>query len=139
MSASSASASTPAYPPPTTMNVSSRRRSAGSIVVSAASSRDSTWLRRKMASPMVLNAMPCSASPGIGSVRATEPGATTSTSKPSAVTWPSASSTVTSRSALLIDVTRPVSTWHLRSTRRSGTTTWRGSMEPAAASGRNGW
>jgi hypothetical protein len=29
--------------------------------------------------------------------------------------------------------------WQRRSTRRSGTTTWRGSMEPAAASGRNGW
>ena len=33
---------------------------------------------------MVLNPMPHSANPGIGSVRATEPGATTSTSKPSA-------------------------------------------------------
>jgi hypothetical protein len=30
-------------------------------------------------------------------------------------------------------------TWQWRSTRRSGTTTWRGSREPAAASGRNGW
>ena len=88
---------------------------------------------------MVLNAMPCSASPGIGSVRATEPGATTSTSKPSAVTCAVGQLDVTSRVGVADRVTRPVSTWHLRSTRRSGTTTWRGSIEPAAASGRNGW
>src|SRR4051794_3521181 len=36
-------------------------------------------------------------------------------------------------------VTRPVRTSALGSTRRSGTTTWRGEMLPAAASGRKGW
>jgi hypothetical protein len=92
-----------------------------------------------MASPTVLKAMPRSASPGTGSVRATDPGATTSTSYPSVVVVPEISSAVTSRAAWLIDVTRPVRWWHLRSTFRSGTTTCRGSMEPAAASGRNGW
>ena len=33
----------------------------------------------------------------------------------------------------------PVITWQSRRTRRRGTTTCRGSNEPAAASGRNGW
>ncbi len=80
MSSSSASASMPANPPPTKVNVRYFLRSSWSTVLAAASSLDITWLRRKMASPMVLNAMPCSASPGIGISRATDPSATTRTS-----------------------------------------------------------
>ena len=50
----------------------------GDVSVDAAmSSFDNTWLRKKIASPTVLKPMPFSASPGIGNVRATEPGATT--------------------------------------------------------------
>jgi len=37
-----------------------------------------TWLRSAIASGSDLSAMPCSASPGIGSVRLTEPTDTTS-------------------------------------------------------------
>ncbi len=33
----------------------------------------------------------------------------------------------------------PTMTWQSGSTRRSGTTTCRGEIDPAAASGRNGW
>jgi hypothetical protein len=50
---------------------------AGSVVVAATSSRSSTLLRRKTASPMVLKPTACSRRPGIGRVRETEPGATT--------------------------------------------------------------
>lgn len=39
----------------------------------------------------------------------------------------------------VIRVTAPVITVQCLRTRRSGTTTCRGSMDPAAASGRNGW
>src|SRR5688572_30493199 len=92
-----------------------------------------------MASPTVLNAMPHSARPGTGSVRATDPGATTMTSYPMALTFPAASSTVTTLDEWSIAVTRPVRWWQCLSTLRSGTTTCRGSIEPAAASGRNGW
>ncbi len=80
MSSSSASASMPAYPPPTKTKVSSFRRAAWSVTLDAMSSLSSIWLRRAIASSTCLNPMPCSASPGIGSVRAIEPGATTTTS-----------------------------------------------------------
>jgi cob(I)alamin adenosyltransferase len=53
---------------------------ARAVADAAASSRPSTWLRRWMASPMVLNPIPVSARPGIGSTRETDPGASTSTS-----------------------------------------------------------
>src|SRR6266540_5201104 len=77
MSSSSAIASMPAYPPPTSTNVNARRRVAGSVVVAAMSNRDSTWLRSQIASPIVLKPTAYSVSPGIGSVRDTEPGGTT--------------------------------------------------------------
>jgi hypothetical protein len=47
--------------------------------------------------------------------------------------------TVATRRACSSFVTSPASTTHRRSSRRSGTTEWRGEMLPAAASGRNGW
>ena len=46
--------------------------------------------------------------------------------------------TVAVRLAWSMAVASPMTTWHWSSTRRSGTTTWRGEMEPAAASGRKG-
>ena len=67
----------PANPPPTKTNVSMRLRSSGSQVLAATSIRLSTWLRTAMASSTFLKPMPCSASPGMGSVRATEPRPTT--------------------------------------------------------------
>jgi hypothetical protein len=47
--------------------------------------------------------------------------------------------TVATRFACEIVSTSPESTRHRFSSRRSGTTLWRGEMLPAAASGRNGW
>src|ERR1044072_3105895 len=91
-----------------------------------------------MASPMVLNEMPCSASPGMGISRATEPIATTSTSYSMSSSSPGGVSTTTFFSAWEIFVTRAVSTWQRLSARRSGTTTCRGSIAPAAAPGRHG-
>ena len=55
-------------------------RAAGSRTDAARSSRSSTWLRRAMASSICLKPIPCSARPGIGSVREIEPSATTSSS-----------------------------------------------------------
>jgi len=51
---------------------------------------------------------------------------------------PSTGATCARFSAWLSPVTAPVITRQCRSVRRSGTTTWRGSTEPAAASGRKG-
>ena len=82
--------------------------------------------------------MPTSASPGIGSRRDTDPGQTTSRSYSISYGSPSAACTVTVFLALVIVVTAAVTTVHLSSTLRSGTTTWRGSTLPAAASGRKG-
>jgi hypothetical protein len=92
-----------------------------------------------MASPMVRKAIPRSARPGTGMSRATEPSATTRTSYSISSVLPSGLSTVTTRRAVSILLTRRLSTWQRLSTRRSGTTTCRGSIAPAAASGRNGW
>lgn len=102
-----------------------------------------TWLRRPMASSTVLKPMPWSASPGMGRVRAIEPGARTSSSYVScSEPVPSSAvarvSRVAMRLAWLIAVASPMTTLHWSRTRRSGTTTWRGEMEPAAASGRKG-
>ena len=47
--------------------------------------------------------------------------------------------TVAVRLAWSMRSASPMTIWHSARTRRSGTTTWRGEMEPAAASGRNGW
>jgi len=47
--------------------------------------------------------------------------------------------TVATRSACEMWVTSPESTRQRLSSRRSGTTVWRGEMLPAAASGRKGW
>ena len=52
-------------------------RAFGSSSVSAASSERTTRLRSAIASGSVLNPTACSTSPGIGSVRDTEPSATT--------------------------------------------------------------
>ncbi len=51
---------------------------AGSSTDSAMSRQLSTWLRSAVASDSDLKPIACSASPGIGSVRDTEPSATTS-------------------------------------------------------------
>src|SRR5918995_7035902 len=72
-----ASASTPAYPAPTKTKVNSRRRWASAEAAAATSSRVSTWFRRWIASASDLKPRACSARPGIGSVRATAPRATT--------------------------------------------------------------
>ncbi len=77
MSSTSAMVSTPAKPPPMTTKVRALRRIASSVVDSALSSCAMTWLRRLIASSTVFMPMPCSARPGIGKVRETEPVATT--------------------------------------------------------------
>ena len=51
---------------------------------------------------------------------------------------PSGGVTVTVRASTSKPVARPMSSRVRRSTRRSGTTTWRGSMVPEAASGSGG-
>ncbi len=116
------------------MKVSAARRRSGSVVLDASSSRASTVLRRCTASATVLKPTACSARPGTGSVRDTEPGASTSTSYGTA-TVPS---TVATRRPVSTPVTRPVITSQPRSTLRSGTRC-RGSIQPAATSARNGW
>jgi hypothetical protein len=83
--------------------------------------------------------MPTSASPGIGRVLTTEPGATTIWSYRSCSSGPSTGSSVAVRRAWSMPVTVPVTTRQRLRTFRSGTTTCRGSSEPAAVSGRNGW
>src|SRR4051812_30482187 len=92
-----------------------------------------------MASPTVENPIPDSASPGTGSVRDTDPAASTTSSYGTAVGTPSAGTTVAVRASWSTPVTRPVITRHPGSSRRNGTTTCRGSSDLAAASGRNGW
>ena len=79
----------PAYPPPTKMNVRTRRLRSASRVDSAMSMHSRTRLRIAMASSMVLKPVPSSASPGIGSVREIEPGATTTCSYGSSYGRPS--------------------------------------------------
>ena len=83
--------------------------------------------------------MPFSASPGIGNVRATEPGATTMMSYEISTGSPAFGMNVTTRRACSMRVTRPFKICARGRTRRSGTTTCRGSRLPAAASGKNGW
>ena len=85
-----------------------------------------------------------SARPGTGRVRETEPGARTSSSYGiSTAPVPSSSVarvvTVAARLVWSMRGASPMTTVHCARTRRSGTTTWRGEIEPAAASGRNGW
>ena len=75
---SSATASTPAKPAPAKTNVSRRSALAGSA--SASSSWRSTWLRRRIASPMSLRPSACSRRPGTSGVLVIEPSATTSRS-----------------------------------------------------------
>ena len=75
----------------------------------------------------------------MGSVRAIEPGAMTRMSYETSRDSPSSGTKVAVRLAWSTAEIEPDSTWHLGSTLRSGTTTWRGSRLPAAASGRNGW
>jgi hypothetical protein len=135
----SASASTPAYPPPMKTKLNARRRVRGSSVVAATSSCSNTWLRSQIASPMPLNPTPFSRRPGMGSVRDTEPGATTTWSYGTSTAGPMIGCTVATRSACEMWVTSPESTRQSRRIRRNGTTAWRGEMLPAAASGRNGW
>ena len=80
-----------------------------------------------------------SARPGIGSVRATDPTAITRTSYGSSYGSPSSGCTVATLRACSTPVTQPVTTSASVSVWRSGTTVWRGWIEPALASGRNGW
>jgi len=82
--------------------------------------------------------MPHPAGPGMGSVREMDPTATTRTSYGIRRFSPARGSKSTPRAPVSILVTQPLSMRQRRSTRRSGTTTWRGSRLPAAASGRNG-
>ena len=74
----------------------------------------------------------------MGSVRATEPSPTIRWSYVTQYGSPSSGVIWTVRSAWLICVTLPCSTSTPLSARRCGATTLRGSIEPAAASGRNG-
>ena len=67
------------------------------------------------------------------------PGATTTTSYATSCSGPSTGSTVATFRAWSMPVTGPVSTRQRRSTLRGGTTTCRGSSDPAAVSGRKGW
>lgn len=92
-----------------------------------------------MASPMVLKPMPCSCSPGMGSVRDTEPGATITWSYEISRGGPAIGWTVATLRACSIRVIVPATTVHRRNSRRSGTTECRGEMLPADASGRKGW
>ncbi|CAM5388509.1 hypothetical protein SBADM41S_08919 [Streptomyces badius] len=103
-----------------------------------------TWLRSPMASSTVLKPMPKSARPGIGRVRDTDPGAMTISSYPiSRAPVPSSPVarvvTVAVRLAWSMRWASPMTIVQSLRTRRSGTTTWRGEIEPAAASGRKGW
>jgi hypothetical protein len=88
---------------------------------------------------MVLKPMPCSRSPGMGSVRETEPGATTIWSYSISSGGPMIGCTVAVLRLCSIRVTAPETILQCLSSRRSGTTECRGEMFPAAASGRNGW
>ena len=96
-----------------------------------------TWLRRWMASARLLNVIACSASPGIGSIRAVEPRAMTRRSYATS-TAPSSVSTVTVRASWSNAVARPRSSSACGHIIRRGTNACRGSMTPAATSGSSG-
>lgn len=80
----------------------------------------------------------------MGRVRETEPGASTRWSYgSSSATEPSSSVarvvSVATRLPWSMRRASPMTSVQRSRTRRRGTTTWRGEMEPAAASGRKGW
>src|SRR3712207_7969435 len=83
-----------------------------------------------MASSTVLKPTPCSASPGIGSVRATDPSATTTVSYSTSYRSPSSGSRVARRRSWSRATTRAVITSQSLRTRRRGTTTWRDGDRP---------
>ncbi len=77
--------------------------------------------------------------PGIGKVRDTAPAVTTIWSYSSSYGSPSSGVIVATLLAWLMPVTLAVTTVVRFRWRRSATTEWRASIEPAATSGRNGW
>lgn len=83
--------------------------------------------------------MACSARPGSGRVRVTEPTARTSSSYSSPSVSPPEVATVATRPSRTSPVSDPVTTRTPASADRSGTTTWEGLTVPAAVSGSSGW
>src|ERR1700712_4570332 len=80
-----------------------------------------------------------SATPGIGNVRETEPAVTTTMSYSMSHGSPTAGVIVATLFAWSTLVTFAVITCVRLRWRRWETTAWRGSIEPDATSGRNGW
>ena len=95
-------------------------------------------LRRAMASGSVLNPIACSASPGTGSTRDTDPSATIRWSYAMVSATPDGVSMLSSRALGAAPVTRARRTLVQPRYSRSGTTTCRGSSDPAAAPGSSG-
>ena len=93
-STSSPAVSTPENPPPITTKCPSRARTAGSCSSSMRAILRSTMLRTCIASPTVLSARPCSASPGSRSRRARLPNASSRCS----YGWSTAPASVSTRS-----------------------------------------
>jgi hypothetical protein len=80
----------------------------------------------------------CSARPGIGGTRDTDPGASTRRSQVITLVSPSGGCTVQVRRSTSRLTALPITRRVRRSTRRSGTTTCLGSTVPDAASGSSG-
>jgi hypothetical protein len=136
---SSAKISIPANPPPITTTVSSLSRSGPGGSIEALSKFDISRSRIATASSMVLRPIALSAMPGIGNVRDTAPAVTTIWSYSCWYGSPTIGVIVATFWAWLIPVTFAATTVVRLRCRRSATTAWRASIEPAATSGRNGW
>ena len=88
---------------------------------------------------MFLRPTHSSATPGIGNVRLTAPPVTTTWSYSNSHGSPTGGVMVADFAAWSTFVTRAVITLVRLRWRRWVTTAWRGSIAPAATSGRNGW